>query len=127
MHPITPGSQENWFLWNLTLNPPFPWWIIWAGLGTIIQLQTSDWEESVALDSVQLNSLRKLFFIKKTLKPYANKRYLTHSSKTLLDLIQFSSIQSLSRVRLFATPWIAARQASLSITNSRSSLKLMSM
>ena len=39
----------------------------------------------------------------------------------------FSSVQSLSRVRLFATPWIAAHQASLSITNSRSSLKLMSI
>ena len=39
--------------------------------------------------------------------------------------ICFSSVQSLSRVRLFATPWIAAGQASLSITNSRSSLKLM--
>ena len=37
------------------------------------------------------------------------------------------SVQSLSRVRLFATPWITARQASLSITNSRSSLKLMSI
>ena len=37
----------------------------------------------------------------------------------------FSSVQSLSRVRLFVTPWIAARQASLSITNSRSLLKLM--
>ena len=41
--------------------------------------------------------------------------------------IQFSSVQSLSRVRLFATPWIAACQASLSITNSRSSLRLMSI
>ena len=40
---------------------------------------------------------------------------------------QFSSVQSLSRVRLFVTPWIAARQASLSITNSRSLLKLMSI
>ena len=39
----------------------------------------------------------------------------------------FSSVQSLSRVRLFATPWTAARQASLSITNSQSSLKLMSV
>ena len=39
----------------------------------------------------------------------------------------FSSVQSLSRVRLFATPRIAARQASLSITNSRSSLKLTSI
>ena len=38
-----------------------------------------------------------------------------------------SSVQSLSRVRLFATPWTAARQASLSITNSRSLLKLMSI
>ena len=40
---------------------------------------------------------------------------------------QFSSVQLLSRVWLFATPWIAARQASLSITNSRSSLRLMSI
>ena len=39
----------------------------------------------------------------------------------------FSSVQSLSRVRLFATPWIAAHQAFLSITNSRSLLKLMSV
>ena len=37
--------------------------------------------------------------------------------------LPFSSVQSLSRVRLFATPWIAARQASLSITISRNSLK----
>ena len=36
----------------------------------------------------------------------------------------FSSVQSLSHVRLFATPWIAARQASLSITNPGSSLRL---
>ena len=41
--------------------------------------------------------------------------------------IQFSSVQLLSRVQLFATPWIAARQASLSITNSQSLLKLMSI
>ena len=41
--------------------------------------------------------------------------------------IQFSSVQLLSHVWLFATPWIAACQASLSITNSRSSPKLMSI
>ena len=39
----------------------------------------------------------------------------------------FSSVQLLSRVRLLATPWIAACQASLSITNSQSLLKLMSI
>ena len=41
--------------------------------------------------------------------------------------VQFSSVQLLSHVRLFATPWIAACQASLSITNSRSLPKLMSI
>ena len=41
--------------------------------------------------------------------------------------LQFSSVQLLSHVQLFATPWIAARQASLSITNSRSPPKLMSI
>ena len=40
-----------------------------------------------------------------------------------MTAIQFSSVQSLSHVRLFVTPWIVAGQASLSITNSRSSLK----
>ena len=40
-------------------------------------------------------------------------------------IAMFSSVQSLSRVRLFATPWTAASQASLSIANSRSLLKLM--
>ena len=40
---------------------------------------------------------------------------------------QFSSVQSLSRVRFFMTPWTAARQASLSITNSQSLLKRMSI
>ena len=42
-------------------------------------------------------------------------------------IFQFSSVQSHIHVLLFATPWIAARQASLSITNSRSSLRLMSI
>ena len=44
-----------------------------------------------------------------------------------LKMIRFSSVQSLSRVQLSATPWITARQASLSITNSRSSLRLASI
>ena len=40
---------------------------------------------------------------------------------------QFSSVQLLSHIQLFATPWITARQASLSIINSWSSLRLMSI
>ena len=48
-------------------------------------------------------------------------------SKLVCYTVQFSSVQLLSRVRLFATPWTAAGQASLSITNSRSLPKLMSI
>ena len=43
------------------------------------------------------------------------------------NIYQFSSVQSLSYVQLFATPWTEAHQASLSITNSQSLLKLMSI
>ena len=64
-----------------------------------------------------------------------NTSYVLKWKKILLDYYQeffesqmkFSSLQSLSHVRLFATPWIATRQASLSITNSWSLLKLMSI
>ena len=55
------------------------------------------------------------------------KLKLNASMKTLQPSVQFSSVQSLSRVRLFATPWTAACQASLSITSSLSSLRLMSI
>ena len=41
--------------------------------------------------------------------------------------VQFTSVQSLTRIRNFATPWITACQASLSITNSRNSPKLISI
>jgi len=44
-----------------------------------------------------------------------------------IEKIQFSSVQSLSHVQHFATPWTAARHASLSITDSRSLPKLMSI
>ena len=47
--------------------------------------------------------------------------------KRLVSHLMYSSVQSLSRVWLFVTPWIAAHQASLSITNSWSSPKLMSI
>ena len=45
----------------------------------------------------------------------------------LIAVSQFSSVQSLSRVRFFATSWTAAHQATLSITNSQNLLKLMSI
>ena len=58
------------------------------------------------------------------LSPFAAP-WICHIVNWLSD--QFSSVQSLSHVWLFATPWITARQASLSITNSWSLLKLLSI
>ena len=52
--------------------------------------------------------------------------YLPYSFPPV-TLYHIRSVQLLSRVQLFATPWIAARQASLSVTNSRSSLRLTSI
>ena len=53
--------------------------------------------------------------------------FLVYKPEISKSSMSFSSVQSLSCVQLFATPWIAARQASLSTTNYRSSLKLTSI
>ena len=55
------------------------------------------------------------------------KQLTPFSKKTEWMSVQFSLVQSLSHVQLFATPWTAALQASLSITISRSSLKFTSI
>ena len=63
-----------------------------------------------------------------TLKSFSFYDRLTSSPEmlnTLHSSVQFSLVQSLSPVQLFETSWTAAHQASLSITNSRSLLKLM--
>ena len=52
---------------------------------------------------------------------------MTYTSPALTTQKSFSSVQSLSRVWLFVTPWTAARHASLSITNSQSPPKPMSI
>ena len=55
---------------------------------------------------------------------WVSRRYTRLLPLKYVHSVQFSSVQSLSRVRLFATPWISAHQPSLSISNSRSSLRL---
>ena len=72
---------------------------------------------TVAPNFISTNSAPKLFTF----------CHILHSTSYLLSFWWFSSVQSLSCVRLFTTPWIAACQASLSITNSRGLLKLMSI
>ena len=67
-------------------------------------------------------------------KPFYRKLIMMKEQKVILQMkgqdktpVQFSSVQLLSRVELFATPWTAARQASLSVTNSRGLLTLTSV
>ena len=55
------------------------------------------------------------------------KKHICNPSESPFCPLPVSSVQLLSHVRLFATPWTAARPASLSITNSRSLLKLKSI
>ena len=73
---------------------------------------------------VMISSIKTDCFNSKFPDGQEEMRWLTLCQEAAHPL---SSVQSLSRVRLFATPWIAARQASLSITNSRSSLRLTSI
>ena len=69
-------------------------------------------------------------YISRKIRPihlFLVRRISLGMSNLLQRSVQFSSVQSLSHVWLFATPWITACQASLSITNSRSSPKLLSI
>ena len=59
--------------------------------------------------------------------PYCSHYHISRIPRTFHSPVQFSSVQSLSHIRLFTTPWTAARQAFLSITNSGSLLILMSI
>ena len=86
-------------------------------------------QRSLRLSSV-LFILFTLFCSSDVISAILSSSSLIRSSDSDILLLipsQFSSVQSLSRVRLFVTPWIAARQAFLSITNSRSSLKFVSI
>ena len=78
---------------------------------------------------MQLVEKKKIVAVKQfsSLRGQIHYRENTESQNIVYYSVHFSSVQSLSHVRLFATPWIAASQASLSITNSRSSLRLMSI
>ena len=63
----------------------------------------------------------------RSLVDYSSWGHKESDMTELLSIYMFSSVQSLSHIRLFATPWSAERQASLSIINSRSLPKLMSI
>ena len=109
---------------SLTLCDPRDYSLPGSSVYGISWARTLEW---VAISSSKASSWprNRTCFSCKSLTLQAESLPLSHWGSQFH--CKFSSVQSLSRVRLSATPWITARQASLSITNSQSSLKLMSI
>ena len=105
---------------------------LWA-LGCEDKPHTSRWQKHpmracpLLLVSIYFSTLLMWLFYFLPIALLWLVRHYFCTNKSFVTEISISSVQSLSRVRLFAIPWIAARQASLSITISRSSLKLNSI
>ena len=96
-------------------------WLALGLVGYVNQIsQWNVWRRNLSRD-LKWNVLAQLFFFLTLICPGQDFIILGQVSCIIL-----SSVQSLNHVWLFATPWTAAHQASLSITNSRSLLKLMS-
>ena len=104
--PLLPMKGQDWFPLTWT-----DWLTLLALQGTLKSLLQ---HHSLKASILQ----RSAFFI-------VQRSHLYMTTGKTIALTQFSSLQSLSCVRLFATPWTAARQASLSINYSRSSPKPM--
>ena len=91
---------------------------------TVCNISTTAYLNILIADATDCGLFITLFFLTRG-KFSANQ--VNFNFKTYPKVDQFSSVQLLSHVRLSATPWIAAGQASLSITNSRSLPKLMTI
>ena len=98
-------------------------WGQWASCSTAFSLLLL----VPAILDLFLNTVNKLFLGNSFLKNLWNCTFFSPMRFCSLSSFQFSSVQSLSCVRLFVTPWITAHQASLSVTISRSSLRLTSI
>ena len=99
------------------------WWA-WPPAIMTHELRKNKEEHTLSLKQAKMNPKRWHIQYRKWCSLFFCKEVFQAQGPFLCSL---SSVQSLSHVRLFATPRIAARQASLSITNSRSSLELTSI
>ena len=99
-----------------------------TGHGTIDWFQIAKGvRQGCILSSCLFNLYAEYFMRNAGLEEIQEKKKDLQNQLQVIKKIAISSVQSLSCVQLFATPWIPAHQASLSITNSRSSFKLMSI
>ena len=111
----------------------------WVNLETIIHTSESERERERSYSNAHIQSLEKWFWriylqgsngetdIENRLMDMGKGEERVRRMERVTWKFTFSSVQLLSHVWLFATPWIAAYHASLSITNSRSSLRLTSI
>ena len=122
-----PWTEEPGGLWSVRgvaksrtrlSDFPFTFLLRQCQVGTFYMVRISAPGNTISQHHLKFVPLRASLFCRQT------QQCVHHHSLTFL---QFSSVHSLSCVQLFVTPWTVARQASLSITNSRSLLKLMSI
>ena len=92
--------------WVLFTYESWIWWEVWSDFN----LSVVRFKISPRLHLVHWRTLSRMLIL-----------------SGLISSCMFSSVLSLRHVQLFATPWLTARQASLSITNSQSSLRIMSI
>ena len=107
-------ALPTWWTWAWVSSGR--WW--WTGKPGMLQ--------SMGLQRVGHDWVTELNWAKSSsLRGWSPQYFCFNYNNSCLMIHQFTSVQSLSRVWLFATPWTAASQASLSITNSLSLPKLM--
>ena len=112
-------------------------WFKTTDISSLTFLETRSLKSRCSLAMISLKALEKgLFFLLPFPVSWQSLMFqslppsscgILPVSVSLFFFLQFSSVQLLSHVWLFVTPWTAAHQASLSITNSQSLLKLMSI
>ena len=112
----SPGGRHGSPLWYSCLENPMESSLVgWSPIG--LQRVGFDWSDWAHTDTHVYTHTHT----------HTHTHVLIYIIFQILFPYQFSSVQSLSHVQLFVTPWTAARQGSLSITNSQSSPKSMSI
>ena len=113
--------------WDMVSRTPCPSWV-WCKGQLVSSMPALGWARPASLfcqQSIPMLGPFKKSFLSEFM--WNIERVVRAFHEFVFFVVQFSSVQLLSHVRLFATPWAAARQAFLSITNSWSPLKLTSI